>query len=177
MRIDENFGRTLVLFAEDGGDPAVDEATIDYITGRWSARAGRQLLPFGRFNSHFATDPLTMEPGETKEMAILGEVTSDWFALSAEALGAVESFTSADGGGRPTAWNVEVAHDPTPSVEFALRYEVGRDLPESVERRYVAVASWSPQEHVSITVEFLRAESGEGGGEENVVTARLALEF
>lgn len=249
VKIDEHRGGTLVLLAEDGGAPAVDEATIDLAAGRWSARAGLQLLPFGRFNSHFISDPLTLELGETKETALLvglavepfalsafvfggdargygdEERIEDWGAaltaapaegiefgvsclsdladggaglfadagnvyrervagwsafaaaalgpvkLSAEVLGALERFAAADGGGRPEAWNVEVAYDPAKRVEVAIRHEWGRDLPGGVERRLGAVASWSPMEQVSLAAELLRA------GSEYAFSARLALEF
>ncbi|MHB8895107.1 MAG: hypothetical protein ACYC99_08035 [Candidatus Geothermincolia bacterium] len=97
--------------------------------------------------------------------------------FSAEALGALESFAAADGGGRPEAFNLEIAYDPAPSVEFALRYEWGHDLPNAVERRYGAATSWSPWKQVSLTAEFLRVEMGDDGAAENLVTARVALEF
>lgn len=34
--------------------------------------AGRQYIPFGNFDSHFVTDPLTLLLGETNEGALVG---------------------------------------------------------------------------------------------------------
>lgn len=257
LRVDvsDNVAGTLVVLAEDGGDPAVDEATVDLEAGPWSARVGLQLLPFGRYNSHFVTDPLTQALGETKEAAVRGDFTSeraalcgfifsgeardhgdeerieDWGAaltvtpakgvdigvsylsdiadgaegrsadagnlyhrrlagwsahavavlgpveLAGEVLGALDRFSAADGAGRPLAWNIELAHDPTPHTEVTLRCEGGRGLPDGVKRRHGVNASWRPREQVSVAVEFLRAEGDDGGDDESVVTTRLSLEF
>ncbi|MBI5443044.1 MAG: LbtU family siderophore porin [Deltaproteobacteria bacterium] len=59
------------LFEEDVTDLEVDEAAINLSRGAFSARVGRQYLPFGVFYSHFITDPLTLELGETRETAFL----------------------------------------------------------------------------------------------------------
>jgi len=68
-------GRALLLWEEDDTEPIdLDEATITlggsdripvYLT------AGRMYVPFGVFSSHFISDPLVLELGETRESAIL----------------------------------------------------------------------------------------------------------
>ena len=68
-------GRALLLWEEDDTEPIdLDEATITlggseripvYLT------AGRIYVPFGVFNSHFISDPLVLELGETRESAVL----------------------------------------------------------------------------------------------------------
>jgi len=68
-------GRALLLWEEDDTEPIdLEEATITlggsdripvYLT------AGRMYVPFGVFSSHFISDPLVLELGETRESAIL----------------------------------------------------------------------------------------------------------
>lgn len=79
----EHLGATLTLLYEEADDARieVDEATIDLAQGPWQVRVGRQYLPFGVFRSHFISDPLTLELGETRETALRGGVHHDHFAL------------------------------------------------------------------------------------------------
>jgi hypothetical protein len=76
-------GNISVLFEEDASALDVDEATIDLAQGPWSARIGRQYLPFGVYNSHFISDPLTLALGETRETALLAGYSREYFSLSA----------------------------------------------------------------------------------------------
>ena len=43
---------------------------------------GKMYVPFGRFESHFIRDPLTLELGETNESAAVGGFRNDWLELS-----------------------------------------------------------------------------------------------
>ncbi len=43
---------------------------------------GKMYIPFGRFESHFIRDPLTLELGETNESAVVGGFRNDWLELS-----------------------------------------------------------------------------------------------
>jgi len=70
-------------FGEDDTDLEVDEAAINFAHGPWSARVGRQYVPFGVYNSHFISDPLTLELGETRETALLAGYTHGPVAISA----------------------------------------------------------------------------------------------
>lgn len=84
-KANDNLGATLALLYEEADDARieVDEATIDLAQGPWQARVGRQYLPFGVFRSHFISDPLTLELGETRETALRGGFHHDHFALEA----------------------------------------------------------------------------------------------
>lgn len=68
-------GSVVLLWEEDEGDAlAVDEATITIANEKkcpFSLTAGRMYIPFGQFESHFVSDPFTLELGETSESAIL----------------------------------------------------------------------------------------------------------
>ncbi|MEE8300436.1 MAG: LbtU family siderophore porin [Desulfatiglandales bacterium] len=79
-------GHILFLFEEDDTEPIeVDEGIIS-IDGEdvlpLYLNAGTMYVPFGRFESHFISDPLTLELGETRESAVLGGFANDWVELS-----------------------------------------------------------------------------------------------
>jgi hypothetical protein len=76
-------GNISVLFEEGASALDVDEATIDLTQGAWSARIGRQYLPFGVYHSHFINDPLPLALGETRETALLAGYSREHFSLSA----------------------------------------------------------------------------------------------
>jgi len=82
--VTEQVSATLVfLYEEDETDPPeVDEAYVGYTRSGWFGRFGRQYVPFGEYPSHFISDPLTLELGETRETAVLLGFESDLFALS-----------------------------------------------------------------------------------------------
>ena len=78
-------GHLLLLYEEDETEPIdVDEGTITignpevcpgYVT------AGKMYVPFGNFETHMISDPLTLELGETNESAIqVGVETSGFYA-------------------------------------------------------------------------------------------------
>ena len=61
----------LVLHEDDETDsPVIDEGTITIRDGSMFLSAGRMYVPFGNFESHMVSDPLTLELGETQEAAI-----------------------------------------------------------------------------------------------------------
>ncbi len=82
---DHILGDLIFLFEEgdEDSDIEVDEAAINLVNEVWFGRIGRQYLPFGAFHSHFISDPLTLELGETRETALLGGYKQDRFSLSA----------------------------------------------------------------------------------------------
>ena len=71
-------GHVLFLWEEDDTDPVeVDEGFIildgeDVVPLYLSA--GKMCVPFGYYESHFISDPITLELGETKESALKGGV-------------------------------------------------------------------------------------------------------
>ena len=79
----------LLLWEEDDTEPVdIDEAyiTLDgedvlplYLT------AGKMYVPFGNFESHFISDPLTLELGETRESAVRIGFANDWTDVSLSA--------------------------------------------------------------------------------------------
>jgi hypothetical protein len=83
VEVNEHLGGDLILLFEEGEDFTVDEAAFNLSNDAWFSRIGLQYVPFGVFNSHFISDPLTLELGETQEVAILGGYATDLFALSA----------------------------------------------------------------------------------------------
>jgi hypothetical protein len=108
--------------------------------------------------------------------------------VAGEVLGAVRGFSSedldldADGSGdRPLAWNLEAAWDVLESVELAGRVEGSREFAHQPELQYGLCASWSPWEHVSFSLEYLRGQFdrafGEGLKHRDRVTAQLAVAF
>jgi hypothetical protein len=82
-------GHILFLWEEDETEPVdLDEGTITlggtenfpfFLVG------GKFYVPFGMFNSHFITDPLTLELGETNESSVLVGFANDIFELKAGA--------------------------------------------------------------------------------------------
>ena len=73
--VTENIGgRVVLLWEEDDTEPIdLDEAVLslggtDKIPV--TLEAGKMYLPFGRFRSHFVSDPLVLELGETRETAV-----------------------------------------------------------------------------------------------------------
>jgi hypothetical protein len=75
-----------VLFKyEDDEDVFVDDGFI-IIDGEdvvpLYLNAGKLYVPFGNYESHFISDPLTLELGETRESAIVAGFANDMFDLS-----------------------------------------------------------------------------------------------
>ena len=82
-KIAENVEGHLILLYEEGEDFTVDEGTITLTsTYGLTVTAGNMYIPFGMFNSHFISDPQTLELGETNESAILIGYGNDVFDIS-----------------------------------------------------------------------------------------------
>ena len=78
-------GHVLYLWEEDDTEPVdLDEGFI-MINGEDKVplylNAGKLYVPFGYFKSHFISDPLTLELGETRESAIIIGGGNDWLNL------------------------------------------------------------------------------------------------
>lgn len=80
-------GHIKFLWEEDATEPVdLDEAYISLSGGSrlpFYARAGRFYVPFGRFETRFISDPLTLELGETRESALMIGFATERFDLSA----------------------------------------------------------------------------------------------
>lgn len=79
---------------EDGEDFTVDEGVVSFKGGKDLPvyfNAGKMYIPFGRFESHFISDPATLTLGETNDGALVAGYANDVFDLSAGVFaGAVE---------------------------------------------------------------------------------------
>jgi len=75
--------QVLLLHEEDDTPLEVDEASITLGNSDRSPlylRAGQFYLPFGRFESHMISDPLTLEVAEIRESALqLGAASKHWY--------------------------------------------------------------------------------------------------
>lgn len=256
----------LFLWEEDDTEPVeLDEGTISLILLDMPDRTlslvgGKMYIPFGVFKSHFVSDPLVLELGETNQSTVelvydsemveaavgafngsVNETGDDdkvdeWYAsltvspaepvvagayylsdiaetnlevlgsgpvaetkggwgafvifgwrgikVDAEYVSAVERFSQAvldadsDGrGDKPSAFNIEVAYDITDWIEVAAKYEGTDDLPDLPEEQYGVAASFGVYENVAVTVEYLHGEFSGAGGERDLGTAQLAVEF
>jgi hypothetical protein len=80
-------GHVLLLWEEDDTEPLdVDEAFIT-LDGQdvipFYLSVGKMYVPFGNFESHFISDPLTLELGETRESAMNIGYVNDRVEISA----------------------------------------------------------------------------------------------
>ena len=155
-------GNVIVLFEEDATALDVDEATIDFASGDWSTRIGRQYLPFGAFHSHFINDPLTLALGETRETALLAGYTHGPATLSAFAFNGDVEKNGADDQIRD--WGTSLVIAPAAGLEFGASFisdlaDSDAELLSAYTRR---VAGWSSyfhleQERLRLEVEYLAA--------------------
>jgi len=80
------YGHIDFLYEEDDTPLEVDEAVISIIgedVVPLYLRAGQMYMPFGNFESHMISDPLTLELGEIRESAVLAGFASNWLNISA----------------------------------------------------------------------------------------------
>ncbi|MBA3018400.1 MAG: LbtU family siderophore porin [Proteobacteria bacterium] len=79
-------GSLFFLYEEDDTDPIEIDEGIITIDGAdvvpLYVDLGKMYVPFGRFESHFISDPLTLELGETNESAVVVGSRNDWVELS-----------------------------------------------------------------------------------------------
>lgn len=155
-------GNVSVLFEEDASALDVDEATVDFASGPWSARVGRQYLPFGVYHSHFISDPLTLALGETRETALLVGVSREYLSLSAFVFnGDVEKNGAEDQLGD---WGVSLVLIPSKGIEVGGSFlsdlaDSNAELLSSYESR---VGGWSTfavleQGPIGVSAEILGA--------------------
>jgi len=113
-------GNISFLFEEDATDLEVDEAAIDIDYAPLFARFGRLYVPFGVFHSHFISDPLTLELGETRETALLLGYGRELFSLSAFAFnGDAERIGEED---HIRDWGASLVLTPAEGVELGGSY-------------------------------------------------------
>jgi len=80
------YGHILFKYEEDDTPLEVDEAIIS-IKGEevlpLYLNAGQMYVPFGNFESHMISDPVTLELGETRESAVVGGFSNDRLVICA----------------------------------------------------------------------------------------------
>jgi hypothetical protein len=70
----------LFLYEDAAGtDFNVDESTIEIVTESVTITGGKMYVPFGSFETHMISDPLTLLMGETNESAVLISMGSGQF--------------------------------------------------------------------------------------------------
>lgn len=82
----------VLFYYEDDEDVTIDEAYISVNTDElcgpedteapWCFALGKMYIPFGAFESHFISDPLTLELGETRETAAMAGLRNNWIGLA-----------------------------------------------------------------------------------------------
>ncbi|WP_169709606.1 LbtU family siderophore porin [Deferrisoma camini] len=116
----------VLLFEEDETEPIeVDEATVDYARDGWTARFGRQYLPFGAYPSHMISDPLTLELGEIRETAVqVGYEGEGWTASAFVFNGDAEKVNGAGEAEEDHVkdWGVSVVVTPVEGVEAGASF-------------------------------------------------------
>lgn len=162
-KLSENLsGNIILLYEEDATALDVDEATIDFAQGDWSARIGRQYLPFGAFHSHFISDPLTLALGETSETALRADYSFGPVTLSAFAFNGNTEKIGADD--RISDWGTRLVVMPATGIELGASFisdlaDSNAELLSEYSRR---VGGWSAYfhleaEHLRLEAEYLAA--------------------
>lgn len=77
-------GHVLLLWEEDEGPIAMDEGTITLKAPYGlNLTLGKMYIPFGVYNSHFISDPYTLELGETNKSTVMLDYTTGPLTVSA----------------------------------------------------------------------------------------------
>jgi hypothetical protein len=169
-------GHAVLLWEEDDTEPVdLDEATVTLeASGALPAylTAGKMYVPFGVFNSHFVSDPLVLELGETRESAILLGYDNTKLALQAAA------FNGDMDNGADRADNVVLSavFAPWKGVHIgaswisdlgeseAMQESIQENLAATPDQRYDEVSgggaflSWTPWK-LALDVEYIAAMS------------------
>jgi hypothetical protein len=140
-----------VLFKYEADDLFVDQGYIS-LTGpdRFPAYliAGRQVIPFGWFESHFITDPTTLELGETNEGAVVigYRPGGEWVDISAGAFNGKTEEAGADDHIADFVGRIVVA--PLEGIRFGASYTSNLAAADSLADQVLTdlndtVAGWS----------------------------------
>jgi hypothetical protein len=108
VKIDKRFSSRFVFDYEEGRSVTVDDALIHFqatdicepdlrLDSNWYASAGKMDIPFGYYESHLLSDPLTQDLGEAKEMAFVLGMYYEPFNIAVSAFnGEMDEFDSSD---------------------------------------------------------------------------------
>lgn len=74
-------GEITLLYEDPDTDLEIDVATVTLADpdAPWFLNVGQQYVPFGTYETNMVSDPLTLEIGETREVAVLGGFDADGF--------------------------------------------------------------------------------------------------
>ena len=142
-------GRAVLQYEEGVEDDHVflDEGII-FLSGKencpYAVKAGRMYVPFGRFESHFVSDPLTLTLGETSDTALVADYGINFLNL---ALGGFRSDIKKIG--RNDSINVYLV-------------SLGLMIPDKALPSITLVAGVSYISNISVSNSLRDAGSGEG---------------
>lgn len=89
----------MAFLYEEGSEFTVDEGTISLAGGDrlpLYINAGKMVVPFGRYESHFISDPLTLVMGETNDAAVIAGFANDMLDVNVGAFRGLVKETGAD---------------------------------------------------------------------------------
>ncbi len=159
-------GRVLLLYEEGYTDPMdVDEAFVklgDTESMPAWIRVGRLYVPFGVFNSHFVSDPLTLKLGQTRAGAAMVGWGTDLMQLQAGCFNGKVDEDSADEDDRVDGAVASLTVTPFEFVEGGFYYIT--DMGES----------WGMQDVVKGYQSY--CEAGGVGGYVSVTLGRFVLD-
>lgn len=91
--------------------------------------------------------------GGLSAYALVGQGSME---LSAEIIHSIREFAAFDeGSNRPTAWNLELAYAPRPSLLIAVRIEGSDELADEPENQAGFSATWRLNKYASVSLEYL----------------------
>ena len=173
-----------LAYDADAGKVEVDTATVTLgpPDGPWSLTAGKLTLPFGTFETGMISDPVTLELGETGDVATVFEVSSGGLSVSLFGLhGESEEFEnfgmsvgySVGTGTWPSALDLSVSYINEIRSDSVADSEAFSELPG------MAASATVGSGHASLTVEYVKALDEQSGSEPSawMVEGRFKFEF
>lgn len=111
----------------------------------------------------------------------------DKFEITAEYVQANDRFREFDNNAdKPSAYNIELSYLPTPTVQFALRYEQSDELSDQPEQQYGMTSTWRPGKRVTFAFDYLHGQYRDGfvlddddnpQNDRDLLAAQISLEF
>ncbi len=128
-KINESVNSHLLWLYEEGNSsdefPVMDEGTISLRMGSHSSlTVGKQYVPFGVFSTSLVSDPLTLQLGETNEVALLYDFASGIFNSALYVFNGTSATNStlAQGNDTDLGYGVSLALEAEDSYSLRLGY-------------------------------------------------------
>ena len=155
-------------------------ATLGPPDGPWSLTAGKLTLPFGTYETGMISDPVTLELGETDDVAAVFEVSSG--GLSASLFGLHGENEKFENFGVSAAYSVETGTWPSAlhlSVSYIheIRSDSVDDSEAFVELPGIAASATVGSGPASLTGEYVTAVDARNGSEPSAWMVEAAFEF